>query len=224
MSYIYAMSDIHGCLLAFEKALSYVDLSGDNRLILLGDYIHEGSQSYEVLNRIMELEQLYGCEKVIVLAGNHEDMAVDGRWPISEERFSGVAGYEENDEKYLKWMKTLRRYYKTEHQIFVHAGIDEEADDLWELITDYHAFTEKYPAERGRFMMDIVAGHVGTAEISRNPYFHDIYYDGKSHYYVDGTVTKSGVIPVLKVDVKNTKYYCVAESGIWPILPYDEEN
>jgi len=32
---IYAMSDIHGCLDAFEYALSLVDLSGDNKLVLL---------------------------------------------------------------------------------------------------------------------------------------------------------------------------------------------
>ena len=47
--YIYAMSDIHGCLEEFNHALSLVDLSGDNRLILLGDYIH-GPDSYGVLD------------------------------------------------------------------------------------------------------------------------------------------------------------------------------
>ena len=30
---VYAMSDIHGCLNEFEKALSKVDLSGDNKLL-----------------------------------------------------------------------------------------------------------------------------------------------------------------------------------------------
>ena len=54
---IYAMSDIHGCLVEFEEALSLVDLSKDNKLILLGDYIHGGPDSYGVLKRIMELEK-----------------------------------------------------------------------------------------------------------------------------------------------------------------------
>lgn len=26
-----------------------------------------------------------------------------------------------------------------------------------------------------------------------NPRFHDIYYDGESHYYIDGTVLKSAI-------------------------------
>lgn len=72
------MSDIHGCLAQFEEALSKVDLSGDNILILLGDYIHGGPSPYGVLDKIMELEETYGRDKVIVLMGNHEDMAIDG--------------------------------------------------------------------------------------------------------------------------------------------------
>ena len=53
---VYAMSDIHGYLQEFEVALSNVDLSGENILILLGDYIH-GPDSYRVLDRIIELQE-----------------------------------------------------------------------------------------------------------------------------------------------------------------------
>lgn len=201
MSYIYAMSDVHGCLQAFEEALLLVDLAGDNQLVLLGDYIHGGSESYGVLDKIMKLEQKYGTDKIIVLAGNHEDMAMDGRWPISENRFAGT-GVDSDEDRYLLWMQNLRRYYATEHQVFCHAGVDEEAEDMWEWGTDDYTFTEKYPAETGKFCMDIIAGHIGTAVISGDSNFHDIYYDGKSHYYIDGTVLDSGKIPVLKVDTK----------------------
>lgn len=45
----------------------------------------------------MELECKFGSDKVIVLAGNHEDMACDGRWPIGEDRFFG-SGVDEDDE------------------------------------------------------------------------------------------------------------------------------
>lgn len=48
---IFAMSDIHDCLQEFEAALELVDLSGDNKLILLGDYIHSGADSYGVLKK-----------------------------------------------------------------------------------------------------------------------------------------------------------------------------
>lgn len=56
MGYIYAMSDIHGCLDAFEYALSLIDLSGDNKIVLLGDYVH-GPDSYGVLRLTQEIEK-----------------------------------------------------------------------------------------------------------------------------------------------------------------------
>lgn len=220
---IYAMSDIHGCLPEFDGALSLVDLAGDNMLILLGDYIH-GPDSYGVLKRVMELQRKYGPEKVVALLGNHEEMALDGRWPISEGRAEPYSRQNDgDDDRYLAFMASLPRFYATEHQIFCHAGIDEDAEDLWEWGTGDYIFTEKYPAETGHFYMDIIAGHVGTAVIAGDPSFHDIYYDGESHYYIDGTVLSSGVIPVLMVDTRLNRYYRVTESGNWPILPYAED-
>ncbi len=51
----------------------------------------------------------------------------------------------------------------------------------------------------------------------------DEWNDGESHYYIDGTVLDSGIIPVLMVDTEEDKYYRVTETGEWLILPYDEE-
>ncbi len=73
---IYAASDIHGHLDALEQALEKIDLSGDNRLIFLGDYI-DGPASGQVLRRIFELQKAHGPEKVIVLRGNHEEMFLE---------------------------------------------------------------------------------------------------------------------------------------------------
>lgn len=130
-----------------------------------------------------------------------------------------------DEEKYLLWMARLRRYYATEKQIFVHAGIDEEAGEFWEETDDY-TLTEKYPAELGAFSEDmvIIAGHIGTAEIAGNPRFHDIYWDGQSHYYIDGSALETGELPVLMIDTATDQYYQVRESGAWPIFPYGEER
>lgn len=220
---IFAMSDIHGCLQEFEEALSLVDLSGENMLILLGDYIH-GPNSYGVLEKIINLQRRFGTDKVIALMGNHETMVIEGRCPISGTDGEGYNDYDEEDDKYIDWMMSLPFYYATEHQIFCHAGIDEESEDMWELGTGDYIFTEKYPAEMGEFYMDIIAGHIGTSVISGNSGFHDIYYDGYAHYYVDGTVLNNGVIPVIMVDTNENKYYRVTEAGKWLILPYNQEN
>lgn len=219
---IYAMSDIHGCYKEFLQALELIDLSGNNKLILLGDYIHGGKDSYQVLDKIIELQNKYGKDKVVVLMGNHEEMVIEFGEPI-DNNYKNTSENNMPDDYYLNFLKSLKRYYVEGKTIFVHAGIDEEVEDLWKIGTDDYIFTEKYPAQIGKFNCDmkIVAGHVGTFEISNNPDFHDIYFDGQSHYYIDGTVIVSGKIPIIAVDTKNDKYYSVTDIGLKSIEPYN---
>ena len=134
---------------------------------------------------------------------------------------------EDNGDKYIEWIETLPRYYVIGNTIFVHAGIEEQAGEMWEWETSDDVFTMKYPAEIGKIQnldMKVVAGHVSTAEISGDPRFHDIYFDGYSHYYTDGAVFDSGIIPVMMVDTDTDKYYRVTEAGMWIITPYGEDD
>ena len=220
---IYCMSDIHGYILEMEEALKNFEINLENNdtvLLLLGDYIH-GPNTKAVLDKIIFLQNKYGEDKVIPLIGNHEEMVLDGRWDLD---ISDINACERD--KYISLIHNMQRYYVHNRTIFVHAGIDEEAQDLWEWGTDEYTFTEKYPAQLGHFYKDycIVAGHIGTSEICGDRDYHDIYYDGQSHYYIDGTVRESGRIPVLMVDTDANKYYRVTDTGNWIILPYDEEN
>ena len=226
---VYAMSDIHGYLQEFETALANIDLSGENILVLLGDYIH-GPESYKVLDRIIELQEKYGIDKIVALLGNHEEMALNGTWNINEDRFGVSIDFDDiNDDKYLSWTSHLPLYHVVGNAIFIHAGIDEEAaaEGYWEWGTDEHFYTSKFPAETGKienFDMKIVAGHVGTNNISGDSNYHDIFFDGGSHYYIDGTVQKSGKIPVIMYDTETDDFYRVIDGYQWLILPYDEEN
>ena len=43
--------------------------------------------------------------------------------------------------------------------------------------------------------------------------YHDIYYDGKSHYYIDGSVYRQGKLLLLAYDESKDKYYQVGEDG-----------
>ena len=182
----YAMSDIHGFLDIFKQNVEQLNLSGDDRLILLGDYIDRGPQSGQTLRYIYDLQQKHGADKIIVLRGNHEEdflewidtvthpdgisfnnwLAYDRglttfRTLVTAEqlaeymRFAAtVKGDElitrlnekavemilETSGDLIKWLRTLPYYYKTETQIFVHAGVDEEAEDWWEYGTPAHMF------------------------------------------------------------------------------------
>ena len=73
MAKIYAISDIHGHNNEFIKSLNKIDLSDkQSKLILLGDYIDYGSQSFQVISKIIELEKIYP-KQIITLFGNHEE-------------------------------------------------------------------------------------------------------------------------------------------------------
>ena len=220
---IYAMSDIHGCLQEFEEALKVVDLSGDNKLILLGDYVHSGPDSYGVIKKIMSLQQKYGTDKVVALMGNHEEYVISGRAPVQELFGEGLYDFgNAEDDNYIIFMQNLPIYHVEGNILFVHAGINEEAGEEWEWESTDWDFLEKFPAETGYFEggMTIVAGHVGTAVVSGNSRFHDVYFDGESHYYIDGTVYVSGIINVFMYDTVEDVFYQVTESGKYEIEPY----
>lgn len=112
----------------------------------------------------------------------------------------------ESNRELIAWLRALPYYYETERQIFVHAGVDEETGEHWRLATPEHTFAWKFPASKGPFLKDVIAGHIGTYSISGDRGFYDVFWDGASHYYIDGTVYVSGYLPVLMVDEETGKY------------------
>ena len=240
MAKLFAISDIHGHLDEFISALSKVDLSDkNNRLILIGDYIDNGLQSFQVISKIIELEEVYP-NQIITLLGNHEEWFYD--WLILENPTSSsfsetiksffspeeltyilksnVNNFEasvrneiKNNIKFnsfINWFKKRyrdKRYYETDTQIFVHAGIDEEAGKLWKELTSSEMFTNKFPLTTGGFSKDIVSGHVASWEVAKDKsYLGKIYHDSKSHYFIDGDVKNSKTIPVLCYDTASKSY------------------
>ena len=245
---IYAMSDIHGMYGPLMRRIKQLDLdtfkSGKNTLIMLGDYINVGNNSFKVLKTLFDLQKEIGEKNMIVLLGNHDKWFIEfleGRnneWLSDFRNFAVLEAFltEEENAKLnnminhmepgrektkqivkfvrqclicsygdiLKWLKNLPLYYKTDNQIFVHAGIDEDAEDWWETGTSDEMFFEKYPPTKGKFYMDIIAGHVSTSTASGNKDMHDIFFDGENHFFIDGidsypnsTKDDDRVIPLL---------------------------
>lgn len=127
---------------------------------------------------------------------------------------TGVRNEIRNNAKFVPFINWFQkryedsRYFETENQIFVHAGIDEEAGKLWKELTSSEMFTNKFPLNTGGFLKDIVSGHVASWEVAKDRrYLGKIYYDSKSHYLIDGDVTNSKIIPVLCYDTITQKYH-----------------
>lgn len=104
--------------------------------------------------------------------------------------------------------------------------LDEEAEEYWRVGTSDEMFIEKYPPTKGKFYMDIIAGHVSMSTASGDMEQQDVYYDGKSHFYIDGvdsypnnTWDDDRIIPVLLYEIdeanndSNGHYYSLRKDG-----------
>ena len=121
----------------------------------------------------------------------------------------------------IKWVRKMPSFYETDSQIFVHAGVDEEAGEYWKWGTGDEVFLWKFPASRGSFYKTVIAGHAGTGTVARDKHFHDVYYDGESHYYIDGSVYKGGKLLLLGYDESDRKYYQIEKDRMVPIKKFE---
>lgn len=229
MGAIYAMSDIHGEIDAFLNALRVVDLyDPDTKLVLLGDYIDHGHERMEVYPLISSLQKKYP-NQVVALAGNNDIDLLNAMTDFGERE---ILGFDDPMSRALRWIRNLPAYYKTGTQIYVHAGVDEEIGDVWEWGCDDEYFFRKFPPSKGAFRFDVIAGHVGTCseELSGDPDFHEVFWDGASHFYIDGSSERTHYVPVLKYD-EGTRSYTTfkfdgpGNSGDWtevPVRPYGQ--
>ena len=131
----FAISDIHGCAATFRKlVLDILQLSNEDTLYLLGDYINKGPDSKAVLDYIFELRD--AGFKVRCLRGNHEQYLLDAlASPWDEEVFLsrggketlesfGVKSSREIPVKYLSFIQALPFYINLEKYLLIHAGLN----------------------------------------------------------------------------------------------------
>jgi serine/threonine protein phosphatase 1 len=140
MSLTYAIGDIHGSLDKLERLLLRCEENAADRsfkFVFLGDYIDRGPQSAGVLDCLLNLHSRLG-ERVVVLKGNHEAMALDVIDGITPLRLWFAQGGAETLVSYgdvrpgllpsahVDWLRNLRLSYDDGRRFFVHAGIDPE--------------------------------------------------------------------------------------------------
>lgn len=73
MAKIYAVGDIFGCANELDVILGSIDLSDNNVVVFLGNYIDKGPDSRSVVGLISDLQDNYGSDHVIALQGKHEE-------------------------------------------------------------------------------------------------------------------------------------------------------
>jgi len=136
----FAIGDIHGCFDSLKELIeNKIQLRKNDKLIFLGDYIDRGSNSKEVIDYIIELQE--NDYDVVTLLGNHESMLVDAynnegalsKW-IQNGGSETLKSFEINslkdlDSKYLNFFNSLKLYFELDEYLFVHAGFNDELEN-----------------------------------------------------------------------------------------------
>lgn len=122
------ISDVHGCYEEFVGLLQEKQYDPQkDELIILGDLIDRGPQSYNVVQKAKELHK----NGAIILRGNHEQLAIDyycsndPTWFHNGARET-VVDYARNDscaEYDVDFFKSLPLTHVIDDYIFVHAGL-----------------------------------------------------------------------------------------------------
>ncbi|MCQ2318212.1 MAG: metallophosphoesterase [Bacteroidales bacterium] len=153
----WVIPDIHGCFQTLKQLVEEdIQLTKEDSLFFLGDYIDRGSDGKSVIDYIMSIQhQGYNVRYVI---GNHEDFCLrsyeqdkkmfifKGSAQKEWEKYGGKATLNsfgvkrpcDIDEKYIDWMRNGEYFIELDKYILVHAGmnfnIQNPFDDVWSMM------------------------------------------------------------------------------------------
>lgn len=124
------IGDIHGGLRALRQILERANVTVNDRLIFLGDYVDGWSESPQVLDFLMELGQEYDC---IFMRGNHDDLLREWLGGKDNELWFQHGGEvtikayatlsEATKKRHIAFLESLNNYHlDAQNRLFVHAG------------------------------------------------------------------------------------------------------
>ncbi|HEY4063596.1 MAG TPA: metallophosphoesterase family protein [Puia sp.] len=131
MAKTYVIGDIHGAEKALRQLIDKISPKKNDRLIFLGDYVDGWSQSRQVIEYLMELEESHAC---IFIRGNHDawceewlgGYGEDPDWlfhggQATVDSYKGITP--EQKEAHLAFFYRMRPYYEDgAGRLFIHAG------------------------------------------------------------------------------------------------------
>lgn len=138
MQRTFFVGDVHGCALTFKKMVEEtIQLTQEDVLFCVGDYIDRGPRSKEVVDYILTLRQ--NNYQAHTLRGNHEQMLLDARlggsahmlWMMNGGQVTldsfGASTPDAFDEKYQTFFADTEFYKTGNGFITVHAGLNFDA-------------------------------------------------------------------------------------------------
>ena len=218
------IGDIHGGLKGLQQVLTRAQLSGQDELIFLGDYVDGWSESAQVIDFLIELDKKQHCTFIL---GNHDVWCQkwlntdkpDYNWHLhgGESTMESYKGYPK--EKKLVHIdffnKKLKHHYiDEENRLFIHAGFSsmhgpqqEHYDTnfywdrtLWELAVAMDSRLQKdsrqYP-KRLKLFKEIFIGHTPTLNYKEEMPMHKV-----NVWNIDTGASFTGKLSCMDIDTK----------------------
>lgn len=223
MKRTFVIGDIHGAYKALEQVVGKIEITENDTLIFLGDYVDGWGESKEVIDFLIELDKKYTC---IFIKGNHDAWCED--WLQSDEAVekwlfhggeSTVKSYAtisiEEKLKHIEFFNRMRNYFVDENNnLFIHAGYssmhgpEQETytsnyrwdRTLWEMALTMDKRIQKdsksYP-KRLKLFNEIFIGHTPTLN-----YDVEIPMNGINVWNIDTGAAFYGKLSILDIATK----------------------
>ena len=175
---LYAIGDVHGCVRTLDELLRQLDLTPDDELVFVGDYVDRGPDSRATIERLLEVEAASEAgtgPSTIFLRGNHDQMMLnhaEGVGDFELWRTNGglatLASYEAAGDRtipahHVEFLNRTQLAYDTPHAVFVHAGLDPSktvAENLADPNPRVFLWTRAHlDADLSKWEKPVVTGH-----------------------------------------------------------------
>lgn len=220
----FAIGDIHGGLKGLLQVLNQLEITEEDQLIFMGDYVDGWSESAQVIDFLIELSTKINC---IFIKGNHDVWCEN--WLKNEQDVSpvwfmhgGKATIESYDDfskeeklQHLQFFESMKMYHlDSQNRLFLHAGftsmhgVERETfthkfctdRTLWEMALamdkNIDETYETYP-KRLKHYHEIFIGHTPTIN-----YGIDKPMNAINIWNVDTGAAFTGKITALNIDSK----------------------
>lgn len=199
----FIIGDIHGHYSELKELLNLLNPNFKNdKLIFLGDYIDRGPQSYDVLQLLINLQEKHGDDKVVLLRGNHEQMAMEN---IKTGYIDYFNGYDitfrdfkinkDSIENYYELFNRLPLIYEDKSFICVHGGIRPGVKIEDQYPSDLLWIREEFYESSKNFIKPIIFGHTPTLHINGT----DIPFMAKDRIGIDTGIAYGGKLTALEI-------------------------
>lgn len=232
MDKVFAIGDIHGENLKLQHILK--QWNPDNQqLILLGDLIDRGDDSYGVIQLARQLKDKYGA---IIIRGNHEHLLLNWLDAPDDEKdlyypqggretlrsffkrdmtFSYMPTYladliETHYQDDISFIKELPYYYEWQNYVFVHGGVNLDLND-WKKtnLNDFCWIRKPFHYGRNETGKTFVFGHTLTRNLNEDQSDEIWISPCQTKIGIDGGAVFGGQLHALAIDGSTHTFYSV---------------